>query len=71
MKDIEVEWISLPTVNSGAKGEKPPSKGWKKKPASPNVLRTSKTIQIFIGNHYPRLNTQALMKLKSPIAKLK
>lgn len=34
VKDIEAERISLPRVNIGAKGEKPPGKAWKKKPAS-------------------------------------
>lgn len=34
VNDIEAKRISLPTVNIGVKGKKPPSKAWKKEPVS-------------------------------------
>lgn len=37
VEDIEAERVSLPTVNIGLKGGKPPSKAWKNKPASPDI----------------------------------
>ncbi|MCJ1345044.1 hypothetical protein MMC31_003249, partial [Peltigera leucophlebia] len=43
VKDIEAEQVSLPKVNVGVKGGKPPRKGWKKKPVSSEIRAHIKT----------------------------